>query len=162
MALQDYFLKIDGIDGESADAKFKANIEVESWSWDEHQTGTSSHGGGLGAGKVQMSGIQFVMRTCKASPKLLLACADGEHIKKATLVCRKAGKDQQVYLTLNFTDITISSYQTHGAIKGGTLPFDSVKLNFAKIEFEYKEQKQDGTLGGATKSGWDLLGNKKI
>jgi type VI secretion system secreted protein Hcp len=162
MAQVDYFLKIDGIEGESSDAKFKGNIEIESFSYGEHQTGTSSHGGGLGAGKVQMTPVTFAMRTCKASPKLLLACATLEHFKKATFVARKAGKDQQPYLTLNLTDVTVHSYQNHANSQGEVLPFDSVALNFGKFEVEYKEQKQDGTLGGAVKAGWDVKANKKV
>ncbi len=39
MAVVDYFLKIDGIEGESQDAKHKGEIDVESWSWGRHQTG---------------------------------------------------------------------------------------------------------------------------
>jgi len=33
MAAVDYFIKFDGIKGESADAKHKDEIDVESWSW---------------------------------------------------------------------------------------------------------------------------------
>ena len=40
MALVDYFLKIDGIEGESQDSKHSKEIELESWSWGETQTGT--------------------------------------------------------------------------------------------------------------------------
>ena len=40
MAAVDYFLKIDGIDGESKDDKHKDEIDIESWSWGETQTGT--------------------------------------------------------------------------------------------------------------------------
>ena len=36
MAL-DYFLKLDGIPGESVDAKHKGEIDVLSWSWGESQ-----------------------------------------------------------------------------------------------------------------------------
>ncbi len=42
-----------------------------------------------------MQDFHFVMKTNKASPKLLLCCANGEHINEATLVCRKAGKDRR-------------------------------------------------------------------
>ena len=35
MAAVDYFLKFDGIKGESADVKHKDEIDVESWSWGE-------------------------------------------------------------------------------------------------------------------------------
>ena len=34
----DYFLRIDGIPGESTDAKHKGEIVVESFSWGETQT----------------------------------------------------------------------------------------------------------------------------
>ena len=108
MAAVDYFLKIDGIDGESADSKHKGEINLQSWSWSEHQSGAHAAGGGGGAGKVSMADFHFTMHVNKASPKLMLACATGEHIKKATLVCRKAGKEQQEYLKITFDDVLVS------------------------------------------------------
>ena len=75
----DYFLKIEGIEGESHDDKHKNEIDLQSWSWGETQTGTHSAGGGGGAGKVDMQDFHFVMAHNKASPKLMLACASGEH-----------------------------------------------------------------------------------
>lgn len=161
MAAVDYFLKIEGIEGESTDAKHKKEIDVESWSWGESNSGTHAAGGGGGAGKVQMQDFHFVMRVNKASPKLMLACATGQHIPKATLVCRRAGTQQQEYLTIEFSDVLVSSYQTGGSA-GDIVPVDQISLNFAKIEFTYKEQKPDGTLGGAIKTGYDLKKNTKI
>lgn len=158
----DYFLKLDGIEGESHDDKHKNEIDLHSWSWGETQTGTHSAGGGGGAGKVDMQDFHFVMSVNKASPKLMLACASGEHIKKATLTCRKAGKDQQPYMTVVMTDLLVASYQTGGSGHGNEVPNDQISLNYAKIEWEYKEQKPDGTLGGAIKAGWDLKANKKV
>lgn len=156
MAVVDYFLKIDGIEGESQDSKHRGEIEIESWSFGEVQTGTASHGGGLGAGRVQMQDFNFVMKVNKASPKLFLACARGDHIKSAVLTCRKAGKEQQEYLKVTFSDILVSSFQTSGSGGADVLPMDQISLNFSKIEFEYREQKPDGTLGGAIKAHYDL------
>ena len=73
MAAVDYFLKIDGIEGESQDHKHKNEIDVESWSWGETNSGTHAGGGGGGAGKVQMQDFHFVMKVNKATPKLMLA-----------------------------------------------------------------------------------------
>lgn len=162
MAAVDFFLKLDGIDGESQDSKHKGEIDVESWSWGESQAGSHSGGGGGGAGKVSMQDFHFVMKVNKSSPKLLLACATGEHIKKATLVCRKAGKEQQEYLKITLSDLLVSSFQTGGSEGSGVLPMDQISLNYAKIEYEYKEQKVDGTLGGAIKAGYDLKANKAV
>ena len=152
----DYFLKIDGIPGESLDHKHKDEIEVHSWSWGENQTGTMSSGGGGGAGKVNMQDFHFVMKVNKATPKLVLACASGEHIKKAVLTCRKAGKDQQEYLKWTFTDLLVSSYQTGGKAAADVVPVDEVSINFTEIQVDYKEQKADGTLGGAITTKYNL------
>ncbi len=38
MAAIDYFLKIDGIDGESQDDKHKNEIDLDSWSWGARST----------------------------------------------------------------------------------------------------------------------------
>ena len=162
MAVVDFFLKIDGIDGESNDAKHKGEIELSSWSYGEQQAGTHAAGGGGGAGKVSMQDFRFVTTVNKASPKLFLASASGEHIKKAVLVCRKAGKDQQEYLKITLSDLLVSSYQTGGPQGGNVLPTDQVSLNYAKIEIEYKPQKPDGTLDAPIKAGWDLKANKAV
>ena len=161
MALFDAFLKIDGIEGESADHKHKNEIDIHSFSWGESNGGTFASGGGGGAGKVSMQDFHFTMSCNKSSVKLFLACAGGDHIKTAVLTCRKAGKDQQEFYKVTFSDILVSSYQSGGG-GGDTLPIDSISLNFAKVEKEYKEQKSDGTLGGAIKAGWDLKLNKKV
>ena len=161
MAAVDYFLRIEGIDGESTDDKHKDEIDVLSWSWGETNVGTHSGRGGGGAGKVQMQDFNFVMSCNKATPKLMLACAAGQHIPKAVLACRKAGGEQQEYLKITFSDLLISSYQMGGS-SGDVVPVDQVSLNYSKIEFEYKPQKETGELGSPIKAGWDVKANKKV
>ena len=87
----DYFLKLEGIKGESKDAKHKDEIDLLSFSWGATQQGTHAGGGGGGAGKVSFQDFHFVMKMSKASPLLLQAVATGKHIKQADLVARKAG-----------------------------------------------------------------------
>src|SRR5262249_58930529 len=111
-----------------------------------------------------------------------LAWAGGQHIRCAFLPCRKAGGDQQEFFKVTLSDLLVSSYQ-HGSGRGhvdataddgssevmlGTpaaempILLERVSLNFSQIELEYKEQKQDGSLGAAVKTGWDLKANKKV
>jgi type VI secretion system secreted protein Hcp len=160
MAVVDYFLKIDGIEGESTDAKHVNWIDVDSWSWGENQPLQPAHGSGAGAGKVQVRDFAFTSRVSKASPKLFLACASGTHLKEARLVGRKAGKDQQEFLTWTFSDILVSGYETGGT--EASLPLDSVSLNFSKVSVAYKAQKADGSLEAAVTAGWDVKSNKKL
>ena len=154
MATVDYFLKIDGIQGESRDDRHKDEIDIESFSWGETQSGTFAVGGGGGSGKVSMQAFHFTMPVNKASPALFLACAQGDHIKNATLTCRKAGKDQQEFLKVTMNDVLVSSFQIGGA--EGVVPTDQISLNFAKIEVEYQEQDATGKLVGSIKKWFDL------
>ena len=159
MASDDYFLKITDIPGESADSKHKDEIDLESWSWGEANSGSHATGGGGGAGKVAMQDFHFTMRVNKASPKLFLACAQGTHIKEALLTCRKAGKEQQEYLKIKFSDLLIASYQTGGST-GDVVPVDQIAFNFSKIEITYAPQKPDGSLGSPVVHNYDLKLNK--
>lgn len=159
MAAVDYFLKIDGCEGESTDSKHSKEIEVESWSWGEQQLGTSHSGGGAGAGKVSMHDFHFVKKCDNASPTLFLKCANGEHTKKAVLTCRKAGKDQQEYMKITLEDVLVSSYQTGGS-QGSVLPTDQVSLNFSKITIKYAPQKPDGSLGSPIEKWYSVKENK--
>lgn len=161
MAQVDYFLKIDGVDGESTDDKHKGEIDVETWSWGATNDGSAGHGGGGGSGKVNPQDFHFTKRVDKGSPALFQAITTGKHFKTAVFVARKAGGGQQEYLKVTMSDVLVSSYQTGGANAGG-FPTDQVSLNFAKMEIAYKEQKPDGSLGGEVKQGYDFAKNVKV
>jgi type VI secretion system secreted protein Hcp len=156
----DYFLKMDGIDGESADSKHKGEIELASFSWGVSQSGEPGRGGGRGAGKAQFQDFHFVARTTKASPKLFLACASGQHVKNALLTCRRAGGDRLEFIKYKLSEVLVSSF-----VSGGSTPeepFDQVSLNFAKLELEYVPQSKSGKAEAAVKAAWDQKANKKI
>ena len=153
----DVFLKLGDIKGESTDAKHAGEIDVLSWSWGVSQTGTAASGGGAGAGKVSFSDLNFTHNVDKASPLLMKACATGQHVKDATLVSRKAGKGQQEYLIIKMSDIVVTGVQPSSA---GEQPMESVSMQFAKIDLEYKPQKADGTLDAGIHFIYDIKTNK--
>lgn len=163
MAQADYFLKIDGIDGESVDDKHKGEIEISSFSWGVTQTSTHGAGGGGGAGKASFQDFHFVSSVGKSSPKLFLACATGEHFKKAVLTVRKAGDRPIEYYKLQLEDVLVSSYQ-NGGTEGGDddTPVEQISLNFSKITYSTATQNSDGTAVGGITAGWDLGTNKKL
>jgi len=153
----DYYLNIDGIQGESKDATHTNYIDIVSFSWGAHQPGTFGQGSGGTAGKVQMSDFNFTMSSNKATTALLKACATGQHIAKATLYCRKStGNKQDDYMIWTMQPVIVASYQTGGS-SGAEIPVDSVSLNFGKIKIQYKIQTDDkGTLSEGGSFGWDL------
>ena len=154
----DVFLKLGDIKGESKDAAHKGEIDVLSWSWGVSQTGTMGVGGGGGAGKANFSDLNIMHAVDKASPVLMAKCASGEHIKEATLVSRKAGKGQQEYLIIKMNDILVTSVQPSGSSEH---PMESVSMQFAKVDVEYKPQKPDGSLDAGVHFVYDIKGNKE-
>lgn len=162
MAQVDYFLKIEGVESESTDDKHKGEVELMSFSWGQTNSGSAGHGAGAGAGKVIPQDFHFVKKMDKASPKLMIACATGEHFKTATLTARKAGGGQQEYLKITMEELMVTSYQTGGSAEGDPVPIDQISMNFVKLTLAYKEQKVDGSLGGEIKQGYDYGANKKI
>lgn len=163
----DYFLKLEGVDGESTDDKHKDWIEIDSFSWGLGQIigedGTQPRGGGGGgggAGKVQIQDFNFVKKIDKSSPVLMLSCATGQHMKEGVLIGRKAGEKPLEYLKIKLTDILISGYQTGGSA-GDVVPTDQFSLNFAKIEFSYTPQDPRGGEGKTITTTYDVKAAKK-
>jgi len=157
----DFLLEIDGIKGESQDAKHKETIEVDSFSWGVSNAGSQSAGSGGGSGKASFQDIHFTSSVGKASATIALSCASGKHISKAVLYVRKQGEDQQDYYVVTLEDLIVSSYQSGDAAGGSSVPTDQFSLNYAKIKYEYKPQKKDGALDAPITMTWDLKKNQK-
>ena len=158
-----WFLKIDGIAGESTDMNHKDEIDVLSWSWGVTQTGgNSGSGAGGGAGKAAFQDFHFVSHISKASPTLFLSCATGTHHKTASLSgVRTAGKGQSSeFLKYKLSDVVVTSDQHAG--NQGEFPVEQFSLNYSKIEISYTPHTASGAAGTAIKAGFDVKANKKI
>jgi type VI secretion system secreted protein Hcp len=155
----DIFAKIGDIKGESSDSKHKDEIEVFSYSWGVTSTGRIDTGGGGGAGKATFQDLSFHHGIDKASPRLFAACATGEHIKEATITHRKAGKGQQEYLIIKMNDVIITGVALNDTTE--ETPSETVSLVFAKVDFEYKPRKSDGSLDAGVHFKYDIKANKE-
>jgi type VI secretion system secreted protein Hcp len=165
MAAVDMFLKLDGIPGESLDSKHKEEIVLESFTWGETNTThvATGGGGGAGAGKVSMQDFHFTARVSKASPKLMLACATGQHIKNAVVTLRRSNPQSETqfeFLFYKFDTVVITSVQDAGDTSAR--PLEAVSFAFAKIAVEYKLQSATGGVAATVDFAWDLAANRKI
>jgi type VI secretion system secreted protein Hcp len=155
----DIFAKIGDIKGESLDSKHKDEVEVLSFSWGVTNDATIKTGGGGGAGKATFHDLSFVHAIDKASPSLLKACATGSHLKEATITHRKAGKGQQEYLIIKMNDVIITGVSLSDS--SGGAGSENVTMAFAKVDFEYKPQKSDGSLDAGIHFKYDIKANKE-
>jgi len=60
---------------------------------------------------------------------------------------------------IKFDDLLVSSWQNGGS--GGDLPMENFSLNFSKYQFEYKPQKEDGSLDAAVVAKYSLKERKQ-
>lgn len=157
-----FYLKIDGIKGESNDSVHRDTIEVLSWSWGATNSSTAGGSGG-GAGKVSMQDFHFTCRMDKTSPWLALAVAEGKTIREASLSMRAphaAGTPPPSdFYKVTFKDLLVSSYSMSGS---SSSPSDSsaeqsFKVSFSQITFTHTAA--DGTV---TSTGWNVATNTKI
>ena len=159
----DAFLKLTTIPGESTDDKYKDHIEVLSYSHALSQPGggSVSTAGGRSSERCDHGDFSIVKALDKASPKLALACCNGEHIKEATLILRRAGKDQKKYMEYKMSDVIVRSLRPGGSSKGGEIPLEEVSFAYGKIEWTYTElDHKTSAPKGDIKGYWDLHTNK--
>jgi type VI secretion system secreted protein Hcp len=157
----DYYLKIEGVDGESTDDRHKGQIDIQSFSWGVSNPSTVGPGSaGSGAGKVNFHDISIMKTVDKASPQLFSKAASGEHMKEVVLTGQMSGENPVQFYQIKMSDVIISSFWQ--ATPEGQIPMESVSFDFAKIEIEYMPMSADGTSGEAIKAGWDLKTNVKV
>ena len=155
----DMFLKLDGVKGESKDAKHKDEIHIESFSWGMNQTGSQAVGGGGGAGKVSIHDVSVTKFVDSATCTLMLFCCNGKHIPEGLITVRKAGEKPLEYMKIKLQDILVSSVQNAG--HGSDQLTENVTLNFAKVFVDYLTQKPDGSGQPSGAMSWDIKANIK-
>ncbi len=151
-----WFLKIDGIEGDSTDVTHAGQIDVLSWSWGVANAGSSGSGSGGGAGRATFQDFQFVARISKASPKLFLSCATGTHHKAATLSgSQAAGKSAGDFLTYKLTDVQVTS--VHHGDSGADAPIEQFSLDYGRFEISFTAPGEPPVTAGI-----DLKTGKKV
>ncbi|CRZ18790.1 Hcp family type VI secretion system effector [Mycolicibacterium neworleansense] len=152
------FAKIGDIKGESVDSRHRDEIDVVSFSWGVAAGGSPAAGGGAGAGKATFQDLLIVHTIDSATPALLSACASGRHLAQATISHRKAGENQQDFLTVKLTDVTINAVTQTGL---EAQPYtETVTLRYAKVDLHYRRRRPDGSLDEGQHFTFDVRTNR--
>jgi len=157
----DAFLKLDGMDGESTDSKYKGYVEVSSFSFGiTHMTTLGSGTGGGGSGRAALGELQISKVVDKSSTVLFQKAATGEHFPKGKFVVRKAGGSQMEYLVLAMEIVFVTSVHISSS-SGEENANESVSLAMGKLGVDYSPQDPTGKPLAAVHGGWDQITNVK-
>ena len=147
----DYYLKIDGVQGEATDQDFKDQINILSFSWGGSQVSSAgTRSAGSGAGKVELSDFSVTKHYDKSSPQLFKALVAGTHSATATLSAVKAGAGGKPFLKISFEELFVTSQHISATDE---LPTESVSFSYNQIKVEYSMQNDQGivtTTGAVT------------
>jgi len=139
----DYYLKLDGISGESSTEGYKDTIQLMSYSWGGSQVTSVAGTGGSGAGKADLSDLSIMKYLDKASTPIFKALVSGTHIKTGTLSAVKAGANGKPFLKIDFQELFVTSQQISASSE---IPTESVSFSYNQIKVEYSQQNEQGIL----------------
>jgi len=146
----DYYVLLEGVEGESQAVGMDKHIEVDSFSFGASNPADIG-GQGLSGGKASLSDFSFSCALDSSSYQILRNLYNGEHIEKVTFVGRKTGGGGTPYNYLKaiMQHCYITSHSTGGGATG--LPTQSVSLAYQTIDFQYYTQ--DSSSGQVQQAG---------
>jgi type VI secretion system secreted protein Hcp len=147
-AAVDYFLEVNGVPGESTDAKQAKSIDVEAFSWGASATSEKKCGG------VSLHDLSVTKRVDLASPALFQRLVQGTNIPSVELIARKAGEVQFIFLRYCLQDVTVTSVQQSGHGSGDNVN-ENVTFRYGSFSQQYTPQDAKGSGGPSVFAGWN-------
>lgn len=169
----DFFIKIDGIDGESSDKSHAKWIEVIAF---EHG---SVQNVGVGratdvSGRGQFMPFSFTHLVDKATPKLQQFCMSGQKVAKVQfMICRAVAGAQVPVYEVTMENVKIAKTQvksvvngssaplidTYAGVDGVYIPIEIVEMVPGKITWKVTAIKPDNTKDGAVEASFNQVEN---
>lgn len=146
----DYFLVIDGVDGDSTRVGFEGAIEPITWSWGVTAAQARGAGAGSGAGRAgraEFDELQVVARVGRASPTLVEACVTGRHHRRAVLTGVRTADTPVELVRYELGDVTVTSVE-HSELDDE--PIEEFALAYRQFTITHTGQRPDGSAGDRT------------
>jgi type VI secretion system secreted protein Hcp len=128
-----YFLKIEGIEGESSDSGHDSWCEISSFSQSiiMRPSGGSSSGRTRAEDSSSIQTFTISKRVDKATPRILEACVNGELLSEVEIDFCSVGMSGYLksYMTYTLKDVLIEGYSTQGQSGDVIIPVEETNLN---------------------------------
>jgi len=123
-----FFLKLDGIRGESQNPRHHGEIEIDGFSWG----GKHQHSSG-GPGKASINDLAIAKKHDRASSALWVACQSGLYIREAVLTIEEIAEwGSLIRATIvELRSLAIDSMQTNGDDEAIKFNFEAMRIRQA-------------------------------
>jgi type VI secretion system secreted protein Hcp len=162
--MNNMFLSLTDIEGETLDEDRKKEIEIRDWGWGITNGASFAMSKTGAANSVLVDNITIYKVFDKSSIALAQFCTSGEHIAEGTITCYKTdgeGADAPVdayrlkYLEVKLTDIMVKEVSwpekgDHGGLN------EKLILTFSTFHIIYQPQKNDGIAQGYAEHHYDI------
>jgi type VI secretion system secreted protein Hcp len=148
-ASADYFLKFDGINGESKDQKHREWIDIDSFVWSITNTRAATGGGRTGT--VELSDFSWSQGLDSSITGLFSAMTGRNEIRSA--VVDFTNSSGTTYFKMSFDDVMLTNLALNGS--GGVRPSLAGSFDYGLIRLDYWALQPNGGLGAHTWASYD-------
>ena len=150
----DIFLALDGIPGDSTDARHKNEIAIESFAFLAKRPTTTSKS------RTRFSGLRLDKVYDVSSPRLFAAATSGRHIKTAVVTFSTSSDTSGTdVVTYKLSDVTLTSYE-QGGVNPDAKPLGSLEeeigLTAARVQMTEKTVDASGKAGPVVTASWQV------
>ncbi|QGY28410.1 Hcp family type VI secretion system effector [Pantoea cypripedii] len=146
--MNNVFLKIDGLMGESKDSTHQGWSDAETYSWGVRRKGQTA-----GPGVTNYHHLTVHCQVDKATAGALLYASNGNKIKKIELSACKSGGNQKEYYRITLESVIIMEVLFND---GGSITNVEYEFQADKVKFQYWEQGNSGGKAAETRMGWNI------
>jgi type VI secretion system secreted protein Hcp len=155
-AQSDYFLKIEGIEGESMDKDHKGWIDILSFTHSIHQPSAAATGSTRRRGAVIIEDLTCSKELDKSSPKIQEAVCKGKVFPKVEIQLTRAGRgNKEPYYTYELKNVLITSFSISGQ-SDSSLPMEEFAFSFEEIKVTYTTYDANGRKTGNVEYEWKV------
>ena len=156
-AAQQWFMRIDGVDGEATDEAHKDWIQIFSYDHSIVRPEAKNTGASRRKGSLEVSDVVVTKVLDKATPKLMEAAAKGKVFSKVEIHMTATYGDagEQTYLAIELENVQVTSYSISGASEHG-VPTEQISLNFEEIKVTYSDNDESGRSKGNVEFEWKV------
>jgi len=124
-----YYLKLDGVRGESQSPRHFEEIELTSFQW-----GMGIHNANGGAGKAQVSDLRVTKEQDRSSPQLWAACTTGQPLGDGVVTIEDISDWGSLVRFVKFTmyDVMVESVKANERAETVALTFASLRMSEGK------------------------------